>query len=76
MNNLASDLLLEDIEEVLPQVGKRFELITQIGNDSSFGAVWLAHDKWLAERKVALKISAHDLSDEGGCAEFCVNRLR
>lgn len=63
--NAASRLSKRQIHECFPALAERYELSGNkaIGEDSGFGAVWRARDRWLG-RDVALKISDRDLSDE------------
>lgn len=65
MANKARGLNQTDIGRLLPDLGKRFALCGQgpVGERSGFGVVWEAQDIWL-DRKVAVKISHTDLSDE------------
>lgn len=64
MTNTAELLDEDDIELMLPNVTARYMLIEQVGDESGYGAVWLARDFWLNGRKVAIKLSDKDLSQE------------
>lgn len=65
MANVITHLSKKNIEDLLPDMAKRFTLQGRnpIGEHSGFGTVWKALDTWL-NREVAIKISNTDLSDE------------
>lgn len=63
--NAAAHFRKQDIYAEFPEIATRYTLEgdAAIGEDSGFGSVWRAHDKWVGS-SVAIKISEHNLSDE------------
>jgi|Hof3ISUMetaT_19_FD_contig_123_1541_length_23023_multi_9_in_0_out_2_2 serine/threonine protein kinase len=63
--NPASMLSKAQIYDIFPDIHQRYELegCGPIGDDSGFGAVWRAKDRWIGTT-VAIKISDEELSDE------------
>ncbi len=63
--NRASKLSKAQIYNIFPAVQERYELEGSgpIGDESGFGAVWRAKDRWIGST-VAIKISDSELSDE------------